>query len=113
MAGRRVIAPRSTAALQMPSVDDENTQRALDKLAVVVAESRARSRVALEGVNLVVGTNRITHGLGRRVVGAHVTPSVASAAFGYALDTTNPRPDLEVWIAVVGTDQPRCVVEVW
>lgn len=113
MAGRRVIAPRSTAAFQLPSVDDETTQRALDKLAVAVSDARSRSRAVLENTDLVIGTNRVRHGLGRRVVGVHVTPSVASAAFAYALDTTNPRPDLEAWITVVGTDQPRCVVEVW
>lgn len=113
MAGRRVVTPRTTAALQLPAVEDETTQRALDKLVVAVADVRGRSRATIEGVDLVVGTNRVSHGLGRRVVGAHVTPSVASAAFGYALDTTNPRPDLEAWITVVGTDQPACVVEVW
>lgn len=113
MAGRRVIAPRSTSSLQMPSVDDDNTQRALDRLASAIGDVRARSRVVLEDVDLVVGTNKIPHGLGRRCVGYGITARSADATFAHAIDKTNPRPDLEVWITVVGAAQTDAIVEVF
>lgn len=113
MAGRKVRAIRPVSAIQVTAVEDEATQRAIDVLTVAIDDARSRPRVVIEDVDLAIGTNKIPHGLGRRVVGCHVTPTTASAAFAYAIDKTNPRPDLEIWLAVVGTVQSRCVVEVW
>jgi hypothetical protein len=74
--------------------------------------ARAARRVRLR-VDLVVGQNRIAHGLGRAVEGYSITPTVAAAGFAHAIDETNPSPELEVWITVIGSAQPQARIEVW
>jgi hypothetical protein len=63
--------------------------------------------------SLIVGTNKIPHGLGRRFVGYTLTPTVADATFAHAIAPGNPHPDREVWITVVGVAQPNAPLEVW
>lgn len=113
MAGRRPQRPRATSHLQPTAVEDATTQRALDVVVDAVQDLQDRRERSTHVVNLVVGTNRIVHGLGRPCVGYTVTPTYATIAFGHALDTTNPRPDREVWITVLGSDQTDAIVEVF
>lgn len=112
MAGRVAKAPRTVAGPAQVDVDDPKVQRAIDALRNLVEANARRSRAALR-VDLVVGTNKVPHGLGRAVEGYSLTPTVASVAFAHALDEDNPRPDLEVWIEVIGVAQPRARIEVW
>ena len=113
MAARKAVRPRSVAALSVVQVDDPQTARAIDQVGAAVQKLQStRDRAALT-VDLVVGTNKVRHGLGRDVLGYTITPTVASAAFATAIDTTNPRPSLEVWITVIGIDQPGARVEVY
>lgn len=113
MAARRPAALRSVPRAPVVKVDDPKIDRALSGLRDAVHEiQEQRSRDVVQ-VDLVIGTNKVRHGLGREVVGYSVTPTVASSAFAHAIDRTNPRPTLEVWIDVVGTAQPGAGVEVW
>lgn len=75
-----------------------------EQLAATVAP-----RVTLT-VSLVVGTNRVSHGLGRRARGATVTPTVADATFAWAFATDNITQAI---ITVVGVPQPNATIEVF
>jgi hypothetical protein len=33
--------------------------------------------------------------------------------FSHAIDRENPRPDLTVWITVIGVAQPKALIEVY
>ncbi len=113
MAGRRPIASVPVSRVQTPEVSDQTTQRALDALTAAVHDAQSkRARDVLE-FDLIIGVNRIPHSLGRPCVGYTITPTVASAAFGHAIDRTNPRPDREVWIEIIGADQDAAIVEVF
>lgn len=61
-------------------------------------------------VSLMVGTNRVNHGLGRRARGATVTPTVADATFAWAFATDNATQAI---ITVVGVPQPNATIEVF
>lgn len=113
MAGRRVKAPPAARSLSIPPVEDQQTMRALKQVeqAVQLVQA-ARSRVTVT-TDLAVGTNRIRHGLGRAALGYTVTPTVADASFAHAIDVSNPRPELEVWITVAGAAQPAARIEVF
>ena len=113
MAGRRPIRIGTTQAFGVTQVDDPQTARAFEETSVAIQRlQRARSREAMV-VDLEIGTNKLQHSLGRAALGYTLTPTVADAGFAHALDVTNPRPDLEVWVVVVGVDQPGARVEVW
>lgn len=113
MAARRPIAPRPTAGLQIPNVQDATTQRALDVISTSVSRLEGRQSRVVVSFDLAVGTNKIPHGLGRKVQGYTLTPTVANAGFAHAIDTSNPRPDLEVWVIVIGVAQPGAILEVY
>lgn len=86
----------------------ESLSRAVSQL-----EDRARTIErprTVARVNLVVGTNRIAHGLGRMSVGAFVSPSVADASFAYS---HAPDGDRIAVITVVGVAQPGATVEMF
>lgn len=111
MAGRRARPPRGKERTPAIEVKDEQTDRALTQIRLHLDKlDAARKRDVIE-FDLVIGTNKVPHGLGRAAVGYTITPSVASAAFAHALNRDNPRPDLSVWIDVVGADQPNAIVE--
>lgn len=112
MAGRRSIVPRAVPAMTLPQVADENTQRALQQIAEAIAKLQTGRDRDVVLVDLVVGQNRIRHGLGRAARCYTITPTVADATFAHALDVTNPHPELEVWITVIGVAQPDAAVEV-
>lgn len=113
MAGRRPQAVRSVAALEIVQVSDDSTARALAQVGDAIKKlQRSRERDSVV-VDLLVGTNRVRHGLGRPAIGYTITPTYLTIAFGHAINETNPKPELEVWIDVVGSDQPSARVEVW
>lgn len=113
MAGRHVSLIKPSDVLQAPSVKDESTQRALDVLVGAVQKMQSGRKRQVVTFDLVVGTNRIAHSLGRPVAGYTITPTTADATFAHAIDRDNPRPDLEVWITVVGVAQSDAVVEIF
>lgn len=113
MAGRRIIPIRARPQAVVPSVDDPQVARAIDVVADAVQSLQQKADRVLVTADLVIGTNKVRHGLGRACRGYNVTPSVATIAFAHALNTTNPRPDLEVWISVVGSDMPKAQIEVY
>lgn len=111
MAGRRARRPGGKERTPAIEVKDEQTDRALTQVRQTLDRlESARKRDVIE-FDLVIGTNKVPHGLGRPVAGYTVTPTVVSAAFAHAIDRENPRPDLSVWITVVGADQPKAIVE--
>jgi hypothetical protein len=108
-------APRALAGGVANRTDDPPTNRALETLAerLRVLEGRTPVRVTLR-VDLALGINKINHGLGRKVVGASVTPTEASAGFAWCvLFDDNPQPERQVWIEVLGIPQTGAAVEVW
>jgi len=113
MAGRRPNTLRSVPQILAPSVEDPETARAFDTVSDAVRELQTKRQRDTISTNLVIGANKVRHGLGRACAGYTVTCSVATIAFAHALNTTNPRPDLEVWIDVVGSDMPDALVEVF
>jgi hypothetical protein len=113
MAGRRARPPRGKERTPAIEVKDEQTDRALTQIRLHLDKlDAARKRDVIE-FDLVVGTNKVQHGLGRPVAGYTITPTVADATFAHAIDRANPRPDLTVWIVVVGVAQPNALVEVY
>jgi hypothetical protein len=57
---------------------------------------------------LVVGSNRIVHNLGRKPIGATITPTVADASFAWALGSSDDRIAI---ITIVGVAQPKATIE--
>lgn len=113
MAGRVAKPPANTASLSIrddkggvTDAGDQQVQQAVQDL------QRAPRRQALT-MDLVVGRNIVRHGLGRTARGYTLVPTVADATFAHAVDASNPRPELEVWINVIGVAQPRAAIEVW
>lgn len=92
------------------SVGDAADPRSVAQAVAELNRTALRDR---KRADLVVGQNRIVHGLGRAVEGYSITPTVADATFAHCLDETNPHPELEVWITVVGVDQPKARIEIW
>jgi len=105
-AKRPVPRPQAigTNTPDLPSV-----QRALgdvlDKLPTVA--NRPRSSVQAD---LVVGDNRVAHGVGMVPRGVSLVPTVADATFAWCLKS---RDDKQAVITVVGVAQPGCVLEFW
>jgi hypothetical protein len=113
MAARREIQIRPVTRVQLPVVDDLVTQRALEIVEGALQDLQAKRNRDVVTFDLVIGTNRVRHGLGRACAGYTLTPTVADRNFAHAIDTTNPRPDLEVWVVVIGADQPTAILEVY
>jgi hypothetical protein len=115
MAGRRARPPRGKERTPAIEVKDEQTDRALTQIRLHLDKlDAARKRDVIE-FDLVVGTNKIPHGLGRPVAGYTITPTVTDpfVTFSHAIDRENPRPDLTVWITVIGVAQPKALIEVY
>jgi hypothetical protein len=106
--------PQARQQLQtgtLVNADPASVSRHLSDLATAVqaSERRAVDRVRVT-VDLVVGDNRIAHGLGRPALGATVTPTTADATFAWALTGGDSR---QAVITVVGVPQPRASVEIY
>jgi hypothetical protein len=113
MAGRRAQRPRSVERVTEIAVDDPQTDRAIAAVRTAVERLEEARQYDVLTVDLVVGSNKVRHGLGRPVVGYTITPTVADASFAHAIDRDNPRPQAEVWIDIVGVDQPAATLEVY
>lgn len=115
MAGRRAIVPRFRQVSQVPVVDSvESAARAVDIVADALDDLQSQRLRCAVSFDLTVGTNRVQHGLGRPYMGYTITPTAILASFAHALSTThNPRPDLEVWIDVIGAAQPDARIEIF
>ena len=87
--------------------DIEAADRLTDELARVLDSVDQAKRSGVR-VDLVVGTNRILHLLGRTPKGCNITPTVADATFAWCLAS---KDDNVATITVVGVDQPGVWVE--
>lgn len=113
MAGRRAQPPRAAAVLSILPTGNAEVDVSLKQVEQAVQALQAARQRDVVQADLVVGTNRIAHGLGRAVRGYTVTATVADASFAHALDLANPHPDREVWITVVGIGQADAQIEVF
>lgn len=113
MAGRRARPPRGKERTPAIEVKDEQTDRALTQIRLHLDKlDAARKRDVIE-FDLVIGTNKVPHGLGRAAAGYTIVPTVVSAAFAHALNRENPRPDLTIWIVCIGVAMPNAIIEVF
>lgn len=77
--------------------------------ATTALEQQVKRRSVLIA-DLAVGVNRLAHGLGRKALGATVTPTVADASFAWSFSVDGDRVAI---ITVVGVGQPNATVEVF
>lgn len=93
-----------TQAVSNEEIGDPVADRVIGVIteAVQRLEEAARNRSVMI-VDLVIGDNRMRHLLGKRPRHCHITPTVCSAAFAYAITAAD---DVLVTITVVGADQP-------
>lgn len=110
MAGRRPQPARATVLVQEPKGALDPSYQALLALQ---ARQAPDNRFVIRNVDLVIGTNKLAHKLGRAVVGYTLTLKTADLGFGHALDEDNPNPEHEVWIEVIGNDAARVTIEVY
>lgn len=113
MPARKATPIRPVERVQNVTVKDAKTQQAVDAVAVAVQTLQKRRSRDVVTFNLVDGINKIPHGLGRAVEGYIIVPTELDATFASALDRSNPRPDLEVWIDITGGPQAEAVIEVF
>lgn len=103
--------PRTRAQLQTGTTinGDATTSRLLSDLGtgIQTLEGQAQTRTR-RVVNLVVGANRITHGLGRKCFGVNLSPSVADPTFAWSFAADGDRVAV---VTVVGVAQPGAAVE--
>lgn len=116
MAGRVASRPGHVSSLSIR--DDNNggkttTDAAGLQVQQAVQALQKEPKRQVVSSDLVVGRNVVRHGLTRPVRGYTLTATVADATFAHAIDRSNPRPELEVWINVVGVAQPGAQIEVW
>ncbi len=111
MAGRKPQTIRPGAIIKTLSVADSATQRALDDVTDALENLQSKRQRDAFITSLIVGTNKIPHGLGRPVIGYTLTPTVADASFTHRIDRSNPNPEREVWIVVGGAAQPDATIE--
>lgn len=103
--------PHTTAGKSF-DVTDTSVQRALQdaETALRNEQSNGIGPTTVLVADLAVGTNKLNHNLGRKYRFASVMPSVSDATFAWSIDNTNPVPELQLWIDVVGVAQPACTV---
>jgi hypothetical protein len=81
-----------------------------DLVTAVDATARRTADRTVVTADLVVGDNRIAHGLGRPARGATVTPTVADASFAWALTGGDTK---QAVITVIGVAQSKATVELF
>jgi hypothetical protein len=115
MPSRRPLRSSSTRSLAIPPTGDDATDRALKQVEQAVQVLQTTASRWYGTADLATGLNKIRHGLGRAVRGFTITMTATDAAFSSAINVSNPRPDLEVWIDVVdsGIGQRAARLEVW
>lgn len=103
---------------QRPAVRDQvvehhaDTRQSADRMISELARvQQAQAQLARKQltVDLVVGSNRIAHNLGRKPKHVTLMPTDADAAFAWAVSEITER---QLVIVVVGADQPGASLEV-
>ena len=108
MSARPIPRPAARAQAVTAQVNDiDGANRAVEILTDQMNRQAMESRAVLV-LDLVIGENRVNHGLGRVAQGANVCPSVADATFAWSHRADGPRQSV---ITVVGVSQPSCTVE--
>lgn len=104
--------PANTPKLIPQEATGDDVARGFRDLANAMGslERERKTRDVLAPVNLVVGANVLNHGLGRRPLGANVSPTVADAGFAAAMTSAN---DKQVTITVIGIAQSNAAVELY
>ena len=87
MPGRKAVPARAIRSIHVPTVKDPDSARAFDIMIAAVQDLQAARNRDVVTFNLVVGTNRIAHGLGRPCLGYTLTKTVTDASFDHAIDT--------------------------
>lgn len=114
MAGRRVQPPSPVQALSVQKHDDPVIGRMAGQIEQSIQDLQRKTPVrSVVTADLVVGSNHIPHGLERAARGYTLVATVADASFAHAVDTTNPHPERELWVSVIGVAQPGAVLEIW
>lgn len=99
----------STGTLMAATPD--SISRHLGDLATAVQAGEKHATDRSSGnTDLIVGANRINHGLGRAPRGATVTPTTADASFAWALTGGDAK---QAVITVIGVPQPGAYVEIF
>ena len=107
---RRVVTPPTKQQVtphQVPTWD--SASRANDQINQVISQLPTVERKTLT-VSLVVGANRVNHGLSGPARGCTVTPTVADATFAWSFAADGAK---QAVITVVGVPQPNATVEVF
>lgn len=107
MPATKPVPPRPRARQLAPTSGDPQIRQAIQGAQRAADQLRDRAVIA---VDLVVGDNVITHGLGKRPSGATVTPTVADATWAWALKTATTG---QLTLTCVGIAQPGATVEVF
>lgn len=111
--------PRRPAAVRRfnrPEVPDPTTERALRNIETALDPVMDSPLASLQLItaDLVVGVNKIAHGLGRAPRNVRVTPTTADASWAWAWTTAgNALPQRQVWITTVGVAQAGATIEVY
>jgi hypothetical protein len=111
MPTHRPAPPRTRQQVAATADTSDPAGRAIYE--VVDAVRRLETRVrdsASQTVDLVVGDNQIAHRLGRKPIGAIVSPTVADATFAWAMTAADEETMV---IEVVGVAQPDAGIEVF
>jgi hypothetical protein len=110
MPATRVTRPKVRTALIGASVADPATDRALTDAGDAIARLEASGTRSAVVRDFAIGSNRVPHGLGRKPRGASLTPTVADAAFAWAMASADER---FVVINVIGAAQPGACLELY
>ena len=101
------VAPRDQM-VDHHSDSDDAKERRMDEIARQVATypSKHRARITAD---LIVGTNRLVHNLGRKPQHVTLMPTTADATFAWCVTSMD---DKQVTITVVGVAQTDASIEV-
>ncbi len=106
--------PPSRSQLQTGTLVDSDPatiSRLLSDLGTAQQASDATRRDRFSTViDLVVGANKVNHGLGRRAQGMTLTPTVADQTFAWAMTASD---DKQVTVTVLNVAQPKCPLEIF
>jgi hypothetical protein len=105
MAARRPIKPHSVTRVATVRTADPQTNRAIDALSLAVRKTQAERNRYVFRADIVDGTNKFKHSLGRPCEGYTLSMSIDIGTTRHYIDRTNPRPDLEIWIHLFSEDQ--------
>jgi len=104
----RAGTTKSGGAAPLATTDSTATERSLIQLEDAVNLLGEGLSVLVH--DLVVGLNRVPNPRGRTARAVLLCPTVADASFGFGYDPDgdgNPHPQREIWLTLVGVDQPR------